>query len=310
VGEAADAARLLLADDPLEARALAATLEAANLARRDITRQALAEARVAVVDAAAAATGDGELAADLLRLSPATVVRGPWPVGIVGLVAARLADETGRPAVVGADLDGIVRASCRSGGELDLARALDACGDLLLRHGGHRGAAGFEIQTERWDEFRRRFDLLAGAVVPTDPRPRLGLDLLIPARDVDYALLGELSRLAPTGPGNPDPLVGVCGLTVSRVRPANGGHTQLTLRRDRDVLDGIAFGRDDLATSLAEGDRVDVVARLGSRRFGGYESLELDVRDVAVSGTHPETAALLALDPDRSSVARPAVGQR
>ena len=78
----------------------------------------------------------------------------------------------------------------------------------------------------------------------------------------------------------------VLGLTVSRVRAANGGHTQLVLRRDPDVLDGIAFGRDDLATSVGEGDRVDVVARLTSRAFGGFESLQLEVRDVASAGSH------------------------
>jgi hypothetical protein len=72
-------------------------------------------------------------------------------------------------------------------------------------------------------------------------------------------------------------------LTVTRVRAASGGHTQLTLRRRLDVLDGIAFGRSDLAETVHEGDRVDVVARLTSRTFGGYESLQLDIRDVASS---------------------------
>ena len=73
---------------------------------------------------------------------------------------------------------------------------------------------------------------------------------------------------------------------MTRVRPASGGHTQLTLKRRLDVLDGIAFGRSDLIETVHEGDRVDVVARLTSRTFGGYESLQLDVRDVATAGLH------------------------
>jgi single-stranded-DNA-specific exonuclease len=81
---------------------------------------------------------------------------------------------------------------------------------------------------------------------------------------------------------------------VTRVRAAAGGHSQLTLRRERDVLDGIAFGRPDIAEVVREGDRLDVVARLTSRRFGGYESLQLDIRDVATSGSHPHAAAVLA----------------
>jgi len=282
VGEAMDAARLLLASDDAEAAALAATLEAANLVRRDLTKTAIAEARVspdAVDDAAA------------------TILRGPWPVGIIGLVASRLADERGRPAIVGAELGAVVRASCRSDGRVHLADALAACGDLLIRHGGHAGAAGFEIRAEDWAAFRARFLAIVEAGGPIDARPSLTLDLALAARDVDYGLHRELARLAPCGTGNAEPLVAVLGLTVTRVREASGGHTQLVLRRERDVLDGIAFGWPELATLVREGDRLDIVARLASRRFGGLESLQLEVRDAAPSGHHAEARAILERGP-------------
>jgi single-stranded-DNA-specific exonuclease len=280
MGEAMQAAQLLLAEDGPESTRYADALEAANLARRDLTKTAVSEARALL-------TGSAEVA---------SVVRGPWPVGIVGLVAARLVEDRGRPAVVGADLGGVVRASCRSDGGMDLGAALERCGDLFIRHGGHAGAAGFEIQAERWTEFSERFLALAAESVPPDPRVSLAIDLALRAGDVDYALHRELAGLAPCGPGNPDPLVAVLGLTVTRVRAASGGHSQLTLRRDRDVLDGIAFGRSDLAELVREGDRLDVVARLTSRRFGGFESLQLDIRDVASSGSHAEAAEILAED--------------
>ncbi len=287
VGEAVEAARLLLSEDPAEAATLADALEAANVMRREATRTALAEARLAIVDDALRLTGDGEAAAALVASAPATVIRGAWPVGIVGLVAARLAEESGRPAVVGAELDGIVRASCRNPGPLDLAAALDACADLFIRYGGHRGAAGFELVSEAWPAFRERFLALAAIAAPPraqDPRPVLRIDLALAARDVDYGLLRELEVLAPTGAGNPEPLVAALGFTVARVRQANGGHAQLTLRRERDVLDAIAFGRDDLPGVLAEGELVDVVGRLSSRSFAGLETLQLEVRDIATAG--------------------------
>ena len=135
--------------------------------------------------------------------------------------------------------------------------------------------------TDRWDEFRARFLDLVSAAAPLDRRPELVLDLALPARAADYRLLQHLAALAPTGPGNPEPLVGVHGLTVTRVRAAAGGHAQLTLRRDLDVVDAIAFERGDLVETIHEGDRIDVAGRLGSRRFGGYESLQLVVLDVA-----------------------------
>jgi single-stranded-DNA-specific exonuclease len=278
VGEALDAAKLLLAPDAAEAEGYAVILESANLVRRDLTKTAIAEARTspdAVADAAA------------------TIVRGPWPVGVVGLVASRLAEERNRPAIVGADLGDVVRASCRSDGRVHLADALAACGDLLIRHGGHSGAAGFEIRTADWEAFRARFLALAEAGGPIDDRASVELDLALVARDVDYGLLRELARLAPCGIGNPEPMVAVLGLTVVRVREATGGHTQLVLRRERDVLDGIAFGWPELARLVHEGDRVDIVARLASRRFGGLESLQLEVRDAAPSGYHPEARAIL-----------------
>ncbi|HTC86293.1 MAG TPA: single-stranded-DNA-specific exonuclease RecJ [Candidatus Acidoferrum sp.] len=281
VGDAFDALRLLLTEDRAEADGIADLLEAANLSRRELTKTALKEAE-ALADA-------------VVSDAPAIVVRGAWPVGIVGLVASRLAEERARPAVVGADIGDLVRASCRSAGGFDLGAALEACHDLLIRHGGHAGAAGFEIEGSRWEEFRARFEGLAAAAVPTDPRGELRLDLALRAEEVDYPLLRELALLAPTGTGNPQPLVAVLGVGIARVRPANGGHTQLTLRRDRDVLDAIAFGRADLADTLHEGDRVDVVATLASRTFGGYESLQLEVRDVAPSGSHAAAAALLDL---------------
>jgi single-stranded-DNA-specific exonuclease len=241
-----------------------------------------------VAEARDAVAGDDDLA-------PVTIVRGAWSVGIVGLVAARLVDDRGRPAVVGADLGEVVRASCRSDGSMDLGATLERSADLFIRYGGHAGAAGFEIAADRWDEFRGRFLALASSSVPVDPRRAIAIDLALPARDVDYALYRELAGLAPCGPGNPDPLVAVLGLTVTRVRAATGGHSQLTLKRDRDVLDGIAFGRSDIAETVQEGDRLDVVGRLTSRTFGGFESLQLDIRDVATSGSHPAAAAILEM---------------
>ncbi len=282
VGEAFDAALLLLADDAPEAERLAQVLEVANVTRRDLMKTVVAEARTSP---------------DAVDEAAATVIRGPWPVGIIGLVASRLADERRRPAIVGADLGPIIRASCRSGGGLHLADALSACSDLLIRHGGHAGAAGFEIATEHWATFRERFLALADESGPSDPVPSLALDLAIRGRDVDYALHRDLQRLAPCGTGNPEPLVAVLGLTVTKVREAGGGHTQLVLKRRLDVLDGIAFGWPELSREVAEGDVIDVVAQLRSRRFGGIESLQLDIRDAAPSGHHAEARALLEAAP-------------
>jgi single-stranded-DNA-specific exonuclease len=303
VGEAARAERLLLAVDPEEADRLAVEIEAANTNRREVTRTGLAEARVMLGLAAASGEPDGfgdsaQIAprlgradgADDAGLPPAMLVRGEWPVGIVGLIAGRLTEETGRPAVVASPLDpeaGLLRASCRGPEGWHLAEALATCSDLLVRHGGHAAAAGFDIRADRWPEFVRRFLQLAEAAPRRSGRSELRLDLLLPASAIDYGLVHELEMLEPTGPGNPAPALGVTGFTVVRARSASGGHTQLVLGRGRDVLDAVAFRRPDLALSLREGDLIDIVARAASRRFGGFESIQLEVLDVATAGASP-----------------------
>jgi single-stranded-DNA-specific exonuclease len=306
VGEAARAERLLLALDREEADRLATEIESANKERRELTRTAVAEARMALGltspegappdatradDAATTAAGSvtPQAASSTAPTPPAALlVRGEWPVGIVGLIAGRLTEELARPAVVATLADaeaGILRASCRAPHGFNLAEALTSCEDLLIRHGGHAAAAGFEIEAGRWPEFEARFSALAAAaVLPTGPR-ELSLDVVAPATAVDFAFVREMGLIAPTGPGNPRVVLGLSGLRVVRARPAAGGHTQLVLNRGRDVLDAIAFRRPDLATALKDGDRIDVAACASCRQFGGFESLQLEVLDVAAAGS-------------------------
>jgi single-stranded-DNA-specific exonuclease len=272
IGEAGLAARLLLAADPADAGALAAQLEEANRTRRDLTASAVAEARDAVGD-----PGD----------APAIIVAGAWPVGLVGLVAARLAEDHGRPVVVFSTLADPWRGSARSGGgTLDLARAFGACAPHMARFGGHAAAAGCDLPPHRFEAFRADFLALAAQAAPS-PGRELRVDMAVPVADVGYSLYRELAVLEPVGPGNPAPQVAVLGAAVTRARAVSNGHGQLTISKGREVLDVIAFGRADLADVVTAGDRVDLVARLASRTYGGYESLQLELLDVAPSGLVP-----------------------
>jgi single-stranded-DNA-specific exonuclease len=287
VGEAKDAADLLMTEDPAEAVRLADVLEAANRTRRDLLTSALAEAREA---------------AEADRDRAIVMIEGSWPVGIIGLIAGRLADESGKTAIVGARLDGSIRASARGDGRLDLAATLDRVASRLIRHGGHPAAAGFEVAADGWSSLKGAIEALAiDQAVPHGPTA-LDVDVALTAAEVDHRLLAALRSLEPTGPGNPTPTIVIEGLVVTSVRAANGGHGQLVLRRGIDVIDGIAFGREDLTTELAVDDRVDVVARLGSRVFAGLETLQLDIRDIATSGGHGASVAIAAALDRRAGV--------
>ena len=275
MGDATTASNLLLADSAAEAEPLAALLEAANKQRRTLTSDVLAEA----IEAASASRDPG-----------AIVVAGDWPVGIIGLVAGRLAERFAVPAVVITRAVDPWRGSARSAGGFDLAQAFDACGSLFERHGGHPQAAGCELRAGAFEAFRTRFIGLAGLAVAPDG-PVLSLDLVVEALDIDYRLQRELASLDPLGPGAPRALIGFSGLIVSRARPASGGHTQLTLRKGREILDGIAFDRPDLA-DIAPETPIDLVGHLGSRTFGGFESLQIEVVDAAPAGRIPVTGTV------------------
>jgi single-stranded-DNA-specific exonuclease len=284
VGHALDAALLLLEDEAGRIAQLVARMEAANLERRGLMTAALAEARAIL------GPDDG---------SPMTIVAGPWAPGVVGLVAGRLADQLGRPAVVFSTNVSPWRGSARSAGGFDLGAAFAANASLFERYGGHAAAAGCHLDPGRYAEFRAAMlDRFQDAPPVRDPRRTLVLDLVTSAGSVDHVLFAELMPL--DGVGDEPPLLGIAGLTVARVRSANGGHTQMTLRKGVDVLDGICFGRSDLAGVLQDGDVVDVVARLSSRRYAGLETLQLEVRDVAPAG---HLAALRAAHPAAADAA-------
>jgi single-stranded-DNA-specific exonuclease len=301
VGEAGAAARLLLTDDAAEAEGLAAELERANVVRRELMAVALAEARAALAADTAENAALPSAAPEQAVTLPVIIVAGPWPVGIVGLVAGRLAEEHGVPAIVFSSSVEPWRGSARGVPGYDLAGMFTACGDLFERFGGHPAAAGCHLSAQNYAAFRERMTALAAGVASSlgeaadahparpaaEPKGRgrrpLMLDLVLRAESADYVLLREL---APLDEGADDPpLVGLAGFVVAHSRLTKGDHTQLTLRRKRDVVDAICFGRSDLTESLREGMPIDVVARLSSRRFGGIESLQLDVRDVAPAGT-------------------------
>ncbi len=267
IGDPTVAARLLLAQDVETAERLADELEAANKRRRELTASAMAEARE-------------RLAQD--DMGPFVVLAGDWPVGIIGLVAGRVAEDTGRPTLVLSRIVEPWRGSARSAGGVDLAAAFASCADLFERFGGHPAAAGCHIDADHVEELRHRLEAYVRSRPPVDERPTLSLDLIQSADAADYVLLRELAPL--DGAGDAPPLVGIAGLAVNQVRAVNGGHTQLRLRRGIETIDGIAFDRPDLVAQLTEGFEIDVVARLASRTFAGLETLQLEVRDVAPAG--------------------------
>ncbi len=264
LGSAALALELLLAEDEAEATRIAGEIEAVNQRRRTLTEEVAAAARIA----AAAQRGRRTI-----------VVAGDgWRHGVVGIVAARLVEELGRPAIV-IGLDGDEgRGSARTIPGVDLYAALRRCAHTLVRFGGHAAAAGVTLRRDALPAFQEAFEAAVVAAVPRASGTPLALDAALPLSAIDLSLAEELARLEPCGVGNPEPCIMSGPLVVSRTRVVGGDHLQVTFRDGAVERDGIAFrfgARDPGAGAEVEAAYVPEIDT-----FRGNRRLRLRVRDL------------------------------
>ncbi len=250
------------------ARPLAKRLEDLNRARREATTEALEMARGSLTEAD--------------RAGALVVVASPAiSSGIVGLCAARLAEEFSRPAIVMEVTGGEGRGSCRSIPEFDVTELLRRNADLFLRFGGHRAAAGFSIQEERIPEMKAR--LLADAAQHLDVAnlaPTLDVDCELPLQDVDRQMLQWLGLLAPHGVGNDTPRFLARRVQVTRARAvgAGGTHLQMTLKAGHATWKAISFGNAEY--EVPAGEEADLVYTFRQDDFAGNGALQLEVLDL------------------------------
>jgi single-stranded-DNA-specific exonuclease len=202
------AIELLTTTSAPKASELAQFLETQNAQRQAIERRITQQAR--------------EIVERDFPNDPAIVVGGQgWHAGVVGIVASRLVDHFGKPALVVAAQSGeaVASGSGRSIPGFALHAALRACDELLEGHGGHAAAAGFKVRSERIDALRNRFNAYVASHFPGGtPCPRLVLDAEVPLASLTHGLMNELDKLEPYGAGNPKPKFLASGLKVESPR--------------------------------------------------------------------------------------------
>jgi single-stranded-DNA-specific exonuclease len=266
--------RLLLASAPDEAAALADELERLNAERQRLTEAALTHARAEIVREQDLA---GVVAPKVLL-----VASDQYPAGVVGLVAGRLVEEFGRPALVAAQGDGLARGSARSIDGFHIAAALARCADLLSRHGGHALAAGFTAAPDNLAALKQRLRAIAELdLAEADLQPRLLVDAELHLARHSAALAPELEALAPFGMGNPRPRFLSRGLrvlaakTVGRTPP---GHLQVQVADGSTRWDGIGFGLGDRLEGLPS--RLDLVYSVEQDTWNGRTRTRLRIQDL------------------------------
>jgi single-stranded-DNA-specific exonuclease len=265
--DAALALELLLTRDSERAAALVQLLERKNAERRLLTDAVWQQAR---------------RQAEGMAREPVLILQGEgWPAGVIGLVAARIAEEFGRPAFVidvGAEA---CRGSARSVDGFNLVDVLTACADLLIEYGGHTLAAGFAVRRERLEALAARLLEAGMRLGRAEPGPVVA-DYELGETELDWALYRALALLRPFGAGNQEPLFASrqVPLLDARAVGADGKHLRTKLRFGRQVLTGFGPNLGAHAGALRPGSRVDALYALDVSTRDGIESLELRLHDI------------------------------
>ena len=288
------ATRLLLLTDESradEARGLAGQLEEVNARRREEEAEILAAARRRV-------DSDPDVGAHAILV----VWGAGWHRGVIGIVASKLVDLFHRPAIVLAVEGDVAHGSGRSIPGFDLLAALDHCGELFTKYGGHRHAAGVTIESGRLAELRRRLTAFADERLgPEQLMPRLRVDGRVPLAAITPRTMAGLRAMEPFGAGNPRPVFHSGALELADApRVLKSRHLAMRVRQRGRVFRAVAWRMADREDFVRRhGAALDVAFHLTENAWQGERTVELSVADIRSAASEDEPAAASGQAPAR-----------
>jgi len=271
LGNAEAAMKLLLSQEDSEAQELARALGNENRRRQEIERAMHETARELVLR---------EVNLEQER----AIVLGSedWHAGVIGIVAARIAEEFSRPTLLLSLEAERARGSARSIPGVHICKALSACAQHLVGFGGHEMAAGVEMLPDNVGRLREALNE-AISVSPSDMIPELEVEGEVRLSDLTGELMQELALLEPHGHGNPRPLLVVRGAEVvgrPRLLGEGGRHLSFHVRQDGVTLRAIAFNKGEMFSRVNPGTHLSVLFFPKLSRWKGRSEIEVEVRDL------------------------------
>lgn len=256
---AVTALQLVLCEDEERAVELAHKLNEINVARQE-TEQEIVKAAQEQLDAEPAILEDRVI----------LIWGRDWHPGVIGIVASRLVEKTGRPViVVSVDEHGEGKGSGRSVQGFNLHECIASCEDILLRFGGHAMAAGLSVREENLPELRRRLNEWAARECAVLFTPPLECDLSIHLDRITVESVRRLEQLAPYGAENPTPVFVLEKAVIDGIfSVSEGKHCRLRLRQGNASIYAVWFGMPPEQLPYTMGDVVDAAVNLSV-----YESL-------------------------------------
>ncbi len=285
MGHARLAVELFTRSSPARAEEIANYLESQNRLRqkveKEITEEALGQVKALGMDSD-----------DTYGI----VLAGEnWHAGVIGIVASRIVDVYHRPTIIISIADDKGMGSCRSIKGFDIYKALQGCGEHLIKFGGHAMAAGLTVEPNKIADLRKAFDDYAGLLLTKDDVvKKMNIDAEVSINQLDLPALNAVGMLGPFGAGNPSVRLVARNLKLvgaPRRIGAKGDHLAMTVTdsansnpqmRPGAMMRAVAFGMGKLEKKLIDADSFDLAFEPTINRFNGNETVEMMVKDIII----------------------------
>ncbi|HPN96587.1 MAG TPA: single-stranded-DNA-specific exonuclease RecJ [Candidatus Moranbacteria bacterium] len=268
--------KLIIEKNRVKAREMALEVEVKNQDRQKITSQIVKEVEI--------------LAINSFKDKKFIFAQNEhWPVGILGLVAGKIADKFKKPTIVLQHQEKELVGSLRSIPEINIMEVLEECSDALERFGGHAQAAGVRLKKEKADRFYEKFErAIEKKAIKEKAVLVLEADLEIRAEDVDWEFVKELKMMEPFGMGNAEPVFVMKNLIIEDMKIVGNGnkHLKMSVRAKNGnpkIFDSIGFSMGDKFSDLKKGDVIDVVTTLSEDEWNGNKKIQLKLIDIRKS---------------------------
>lgn len=273
------AVQLLLCEDVEESQRLAQEIQLLNTHRQQATNEIMEQVESQL-----------EQHPEWLYDRILVVCGSNWHGGLLGLVAARLVDRYGKPAIaLTLGEDGVAHGSGRCIDGFSIYDALASCADLVTQFGGHELAAGVTLPVASVDAFRTAINRYAAQTCPTMPTPVLNMAVRLRPDQINVEKLMLLQVLEPFGCGNPAPLFGLFRMQLDNITAVgNGKHTRLSLSRDGVRINAMMFQITPEEFPVACGSVVNCVVSLEKNEYRGNTLVSVRVRDISFTDTDRE----------------------
>ena len=224
-----------------------------------------------------------------LVLDKVIVIDGEnWHQGVIGIVASRIKETYGKPAIVISKNGKAAKASGRSVEGFPLSEAVFSCSDILTHYGGHPMAVGLSIDSDKIELFRKRINEYADTF-SNMPFDKLNIECKLNPAFLSVDIVQSLSYLQPFGAGNPTPIFGLYNMKLINIIPlSNNKHLKLVFSRNNTTVNAMKFFTSTEEFPYKIGDTLDLAVTLDINEYNGNTSVSVIIKAIKSTTDNPE----------------------